>query len=102
MPAASAQPFVHQMPIDSRFRSFLPSVPPLVASVTSGHDVVCLIATTVLPCKQVLSGAAKVRCLRRADIVVSAEGFEIVFPHWQAAVVAAADLGEVCVVTKLG
>jgi hypothetical protein len=74
----------------------------LIAGPTSCDDVLCRIEATVLPCFKVLCGALKRKSLRWLEAVGLAERFEIVVPHRQTTVVAAAQLGKVCGMTTTG
>lgn len=99
MPTAIAHCIPHLLSVNASTRISIADMSGTVAAEASGDDIVCRIETTILPCMKVFCGALKHFCLRRVDVVVSTEGFEIAFPHRQVAVVAAPLLGEVCVVT---
>jgi hypothetical protein len=70
-------------------------VPSLIAGHASGDDILCRIQTAVLPSFKVLCGALKALRLGGLYLVGSAKRSEIIFPHRQAAVIAAAQLSEV-------
>ena len=95
MPTAFANFFSHLLSINAGARISFPEMSHAVAAETSSNDIRCRIQTAVLPSFKVLCGALKALRLGGLYLVGSAKRSEIIFPHRQAAVIAAAQLSKV-------
>lgn len=102
MPTTLAQFFSYELRVLARAGVLVPEMSRVVAVDASGDDVVSAVWASVTSWNEMLRSASEPLSLRTLNLSGSAERFEIVFPHRQAAVVAAAQLGEVCVVTTAG